>query len=207
MSIQDISNRSGMSYSTIIEVGAGRCERIYRITEESILGVEPPGDKWNPIGDSPIDVTGSRRRLQALAVQGFSLSFLREKTGLARSYIGEIRSGPKKTVMVSRFRLVRDVHDEFWDIDPVEVGLKTSAVVRMKTWAEKNKWLPTEAWDDIDDPNCKPTPKTPRYVALTEDYQELIQYRGNERSDVAKRLGAELNTIERAVSYYNSKAS
>lgn len=207
MSRHDIAARSGMSYSVVTEVGAGRSERIHRITEESILGVKVPESNWEPAGNGYVGAAGSSRRLQALGVQGFPLSFLCQETGLSKSRIGVIRSGSKPVLMMSGFRLIRDVHDKFWDVDPLDVGLREGAVCRTRLWAKRHKWWPTEAWSDIDDPACKPSLKTPRYVILAEGCQELMQVRGSRKEDVAKRLGVSVNTLDKAVGYYNAKAS
>lgn len=104
-------------------------------------------------------------------------------------------------------QLFSKLHDELWDVDPVEAGMSANAAARVKGNAKKRKWWPTEAWSDIDDPACKPSLKTPRSVVLVEDFKELIQVRGVTREDAAKRLGVRVNTVEKAIERYAKIAS
>lgn len=202
----DIAARSGMSVGQVKEVAAGRCERIYEITEESILGVKVPDDDWVPVADGFADTTGSRRRLQALTVQGFPLSFLTAKTGLAKSTVSLVRSGRKAQVMSSGLRAIKAVHEEFWDEDPLELGLSPEVVAKAKGWAKKYGWLPTEAWDDIDDPECEPRTKpTPKYVRTAEDYRELTDRFGLNRRQAAERLDMSVDALNAALGYYEKR--
>lgn len=206
MSPGDIAARSGVSVGQVKEVAAGRCERIYEITEESILGVVVPDGDWIPVADGFADATGSRRRLQALTVQGFPLSFLTVETGLAKSTVSLVRSGRKTQIMSSVLRTIRAAHEKFWDEDPLELGVSPEAVAKAKGWSKKYGWLPTEAWDDIDDPDCKPRTKpTPKYVRVAEDYREMTERFGLNRRQAAERLEMSVDALNAALGYYEKR--
>ncbi len=189
-----------------MDILKGRSGLIYRVTEEALLGISVPVDGWEPTGDSALDGTGTIRRLQALSVQGYPLTALMAETGLARATICDLRSGRRVRVMLSGMLAVRDAHDRLWDVDPIDAGVSPEASVKVKTWARKNGWLPSEAWSDIDDSECEPVLKTFRYVALTEDFRELEKM-GYNRKDAAERLGVSISTLEKAIGYYNRKES
>lgn len=203
MSTIDISERSGVSTTRVKQILQGRRERIYRTTEEALLGIPIPEDGWTPIRDGRTNAVGARRRLQALAVQGFPTSVLVEETRLDDRTISELRSGVRSQVQVSRLRLIIEVHDRLWDVDPLSMGVPSASVTRARQWAAKQNWYPTEAWADIDDPDCKPVLKTPRYIALTEDARELMAHQGYTRKGAAERLGVEVDTLNAAMAYYD----
>lgn len=200
MPVIDIGERSGVSATQIRGILHGRIDRTYRVTEEAILGVSIPEGDWTPTADGFANITGTRRRLQALSVQGFPLSFLAMRMDTGRTAVRGLRSGPQMQVRVSTLRKVVRLHDELWDADPFDLGLSPSPVHRAQKWAEKQGWLPTEAWSDIDDPECVPTLDTPRHVALAEDAEELMRTQGYSRGDAAARLGVSKKYLEKVLS-------
>lgn len=207
MSPTDIANRSGISVTHVKYVIQGGVERIHRDTQDAILGIEIPPDGWEPETDGLTASTGTARRLQALSVQGFPLSALSERSGLTPRTLSELRAGLRPQVFISNMRTVLEMHEELWDRDPLEDGIPQGSVTRARDWAAKQKWQPTEAWDDIDDPGCKPQKGTPRYVILTEDAHELMESQGYSRKHAAERLGVSVAALNRAESYYKTKVA
>lgn len=207
MSPTDIADLSGVSVTHVKYVIQGSVERIHRDTQDAILGIPVPQDGWETRTDGLTDSTGTARRLRALAVQGFPLSALSERSGLTARTISEMRAGLRPQVFISNMRTVAELHEAIWDRDPLEDGIPQSSVTRAKDWAAKQKWHPTEAWDDIDDPECQPQKGTPRYVILTEDAHELMTGQGYTRQHAAERLGVSVSALNRAESYYRSKVA
>lgn len=207
MSAKDIANRSGVCETVVLEVVRREHKRIYRTTEEAILGIPIPEDGWTPITDGITDAVGTRRRLQALSFQGFPLSFLARETGLCRRRTYVLRSGKQARVFISGMLAVTEVHDRFWDTDPLSTGLRPHDVTRARQWAQRQDWLPTEVWSDIDDPDCEPVLSTPRYMALTDDAEELMTQQGYTRTLAAERLGVAVSTLNTAFWYRNQRAT
>lgn len=205
MSVIDISDCSGVSQTQVRSIFRGKAERVHRVTAEAILGIPFPEYGRLPDTDGLTDATGARRRLQALTVQGFSIGFMARQNDDPVRTLSVLRHGARTQIRISRLRTIVALHDEFWDRDPREAGLAASAVTRAKAWAEGKKWWPTEAWDDIDDPDCKPKIGTPRYVALTEDARELMDEHGQTRKQAALRLGVKTDTLTAAMQYYDRK--
>lgn len=205
MSATDIANRAGIDEATMWAILAGRCEIIMWITEDCILGVPIPDEGYTPVVDGKADATGARRRLQALAVQGFPLSFVKDRIGAKESTLNVVRSGVRTRILISRIVKIREVHEMFWDTDPLslEIGQRESSIAQAS--ARRGGWLPTEAWADIDDPECKPVLKTPRYVQLTEDYRELTGKYGLNRRQAADRLEVSVDTLNAALGYYEKR--
>lgn len=206
LSAKDISERSGVSISQALRLLRGDLPGMLRVNADAILAVPMPGDGMPGRQDGWADATGARRRLQALALQGFSTTVLSDESGLMRLTISDIRSGSQERIKLSTLRVVIALHDRFWDVDPLGMGVKSSAVSRTVKHAEREKWFPTEAWDDIDDPACEPRRKpTPKYVRTTEDFRELTEKFGLNRRQAADRLGMSVDAVNAAVGYYEKR--
>lgn len=202
VSALDIAERSGVSPTQVRRLLRGELPGMLRETSDAILGVPMPDEGKPGREDGLVDATGARRRLQALAVQGFSTTVLSVESGVMRLTISDIRAGTQKRIRLSTLRVVVALHEKLWDVDPLDLGVKLSAVSRTKKHAEREGWLPTEAWSDIDDPDCKPALGAPRYVVLTEDAQELMEKQGYTRKAAAERLGVKTDTLNAAMAYY-----
>lgn len=202
MSAKDISTLSGVDEKVIVSMLRGDRSQIHWTTEEALLGVKVPDEGWVPNSDGMIASIGAMRRLQALAVQGFAPSVLSEESGLHVKTIRMVRAGDRPRILISRNRVIRNTHDRLWDTDPLSLGIRLADVERARQYAEAQKWYPTEAWEDIDDPDCKPIRRTPRYVALTEDAEELMREQGYSSPMAAERLGVKPRTLRSARSHY-----
>lgn len=93
---------------------------------------------------SELTAIGTTRRLQALAVMGWSLGQVSERTGLDPDYLDKIRKGSEVTL---------------WDQEKI-AALYRGAVIDPLSWcpardevqaqAISNGWQGPAAWDDID---------------------------------------------------------
>lgn len=206
MSATDIASRAGIHEATMWAILAGRCEIIMWITEDCILGVPVPDEGYMPVVDGKADATGSRRRLQALAVQGFPLSFIGARVGAKESILNVVRSGARTRIHISRIVKIREVHEMLWDTDPLSLGIGQRESSIAQASARRGGWHPTEAWADIDDPECAPVKKTaPKYVRTAEDYREMTERFGLNRRQAAERLGLSLDALNAALGYYEKR--
>lgn len=206
MSATDIASRAGIDERTVQSVLSGKYPVIMDITEECILGVPMPPDDYMPVVDGKADATGARRRLQALAVRGFPLSFVSPRVGSKESSLNVVRSGARTKILISRMVLIRRVHEEFCDLDPLKLGIGQRESSIAQAVARRGKWLPTEAWEDIDDPACEPRTKPiPKYVCTTENYRELTERFGLNRRQAAERMGMSVDAVNAALGYYEKR--
>ena len=105
----------------------------------------------------PLDATGTRRRLQALIWNGWSLSTLAGRYGctpkgvrrmLAYERVGQGTAGK-----------VRALYDDLWDQSPPQgTPYERRAVTTARGYARERGWVPPLAWDEdaIDDPAAVP---------------------------------------------------
>ncbi|MFF0942709.1 hypothetical protein ACFYE2_00565 [Kocuria sp. CPCC 205300] len=127
--------------------------------------------KHLPAPTGRIDATGTRRRLQALAVIGWTTARVAEVAGIDRNVAQYLRSGKHAGCTVETSRRVAAAYDDLWDRTP---PAGTPSEKRDATWvtrtAEKHGWLPPAAWDDdrIDDPAY-----TPNVTRLKRDLQTV----------------------------------
>ena len=119
---------------------------IRRSTFDRVMAMPMPDAS---VTDSRVmSALGARRRLQALAVRGWSLSVISKKTGINVGTLCEIRNGASKTLRQSTHVTIARTYEELED------GEGTCA--RARTKALRNHWAPPIAWDDIDNPSEKP---------------------------------------------------
>jgi transcriptional regulator with XRE-family HTH domain len=202
----DIAERSGVSVTQVRRLLRGGLPGMLRVNSDAILGVPMPHESKPGRGDGWADATGARRRLQALAIQGFSTTVLSDESGVARLTISDIRAGTQQRICLSTLRVIILLHDRLWDVDPLDMDLRLSAVTRTIKHAERERWLPTEAWDRIDDPACEPRKKpTPKYVRTAEDYDELTSRFGLNRRQAAERLEMSVDAVNAALGYYEKR--
>ncbi|WP_446458600.1 hypothetical protein [Streptomyces rochei] len=132
----------------------GPSRKIRRETAELILSY------WPALGDFPdgalLDATGTRRRLEALAVRGWSRNAVGREIGMRPDNFRAAVSKDKVTARVAR--LVGAVYDKWWNQDPLDHGTSLNAVSRVRGDAARSGFHGPLAWDDdsIDDPTALP---------------------------------------------------
>jgi hypothetical protein len=107
-----------------------------------ILAVSPKRDNRR---DAYVHATGSRRRLQALAVNGYSTRYLAARLGHKHAAtVQDIASGKTPTVRYRTMDAIRDLYEELWD--------RPGGNARSASIARAKGWLPPLAWvDDLID--------------------------------------------------------
>ncbi|WP_331731862.1 hypothetical protein OG298_45275 (plasmid) [Streptomyces sp. NBC_01005] len=164
-------NAAGMPYRAI-------CERLGLAHESSLQhlmwgrGEHGPGRQvrcetaelvlsyWPSMEDFPdaarIDATGTRRRIQALAVRGWPRHVMAKRIGMDESNFRKAVNRDRITARLAR--QVAAVYDALWDQDPLEHGVPLNAVSRVRADAARLGFWSALAWDDdtIDDPSAVP---------------------------------------------------
>ena len=182
MSPTDIARQARLSLRTV----QGVKQRIYvqGPTAAAILAVQPtaPGP---PLG--MVSAIGSRRRVQALAAMGWSLTEQAHRSGMCLQQVWQLAQTPKGVVTVSTDRKFRDLFEQ--------LSATPGPSKRSRTAAAKNGWVPPLAWNDIDDPDevpdvCgDPDPDYADPVAVSRALDgDRVSLTGPERAE-ALRLG------------------
>ncbi|MBI0301043.1 hypothetical protein JBE04_43030 [Streptomyces sp. PRKS01-29] len=176
--------------SGLVAIYNGERTKIHRSTHARILAVQPPakGD-----GGQLIDVTGSRRRIQALVYVGHSLRAVAEAAGTGRMRIHAIASGAQPTIQRNLAERIDAAYKRL-AYKPVPVNKFTT---RSRNTAKAKGWHGPLAWDDIDNPDAQPElepaaghvpdqSETARHVAA--EIQHLAAFNIPEH-EIAQRVG------------------
>jgi lambda repressor-like predicted transcriptional regulator len=156
---QSISRGAGLSRWALDHVMWGHKDsgpggRVRKEIAEALLAYWPTLDDF-PDG-SRVDACGTRRRLQALMVRGFTYRVIAPRCGLSVDTLERALTIDRVTARVAR--AVRDAYNVLWDRSPEETGVRAAVAEQQRRRFAAKGWSPTLAWDDdtIDDPAATP---------------------------------------------------
>jgi hypothetical protein len=168
-------------------------------TAAKILAVRPDPDLR--AGGARIDATGTRRRLQALQVLGWSQRRLAELLGTQQVVVGKVARGQSEFVRVATARRVRDLYERIWDQQPpASTKRERQSATNARRAAAARGWAPPMAWDDdtIDDPKAKPegtgVSKGRGKLPADDEIKFLIEG-GDSIETIAVRFGAKATAV------------
>lgn len=147
VTILAIAEAAGLHPTVLHRIRSGKIDLIERETQTKILAAKPgPGQHVN--------VTGTRRRLQAMAALGYSLSDVSDATGVKQPLITNIRTGKNVSTAPETAEAIK----EFYDIVKDTPAAETVMSRRATAFADKYGWAPPSAWEgrNIDDPDVGP---------------------------------------------------
>jgi hypothetical protein len=172
--------------------------RVRPSTMARILAVNPKRDNRR---DGYTDATGSRRRLQALAVNGWPTRNLAAQLGQKHgTTVQDIASGKTPTIRLRTMDAVRDLYEQLWD--QAGPSQRTAAIAKGKGW------LPALAWDDdlIDRPDHEADDVRRRGVSgggsgiTLEDIEEARQQGYESAQQIGWRLGVSRDAVQQILS-------
>lgn len=168
--------------------------RIRPATERKLLAV-----KADVADGAHVDSTGTRRRLQALMLMGWSGSELGRRIGVLPTNMPSLIHGTRVTA--ARARAVRHLYEELRDRRPTaRNGQHAASIARATAAACRLGWAPPAAWDHatIDDPAGWPdVGERPRsHVVDLNEVQHLAEG-GCSLEEIARRMNTTVASIER----------
>jgi len=196
MSQWDITIAAGWKSRNAL-ADAYRRVNVHPATLARVLAVTaPPASRRNGY----VDATGSRRRLQALAVMGWSTRRIaRELGNLDPQTYQYIESGRTKTIRRRTAQAITELYDRLWS--------QQGPSPRSTRVALTKGWVPPLAWDDdeIDDPKASPrssgwVPKSQRdRQQVVEDFLDTWDHHGGRVDIAAHRLNMTISALDRAL--------
>ena len=180
-------------------------KRVTPRTLARVLAVHPELDNRK---DAYVDATGSARRLQALAVNGWPTRNLAKQLGHKDpATIQHIANGKTPTIRLRTKDDIRALFDELWD--------QPGPSKRTADIAKARGWLPALAWDDdlIDRPEHQPEDVRRRGVSgggsgiTLEDIEEAREQGYGTAEQIGWRLGATRDAVQAIISRTNRLAS
>jgi hypothetical protein len=158
-------------------------------TSSAILAVSPPlivhGEE---VADGAvIPSAGTVRRLQALAVAGYGITFLADELGMKFQYVSHLRAGNNQQVTANIARRVDALFRKYELIPGPSRATANRAILQ--------GWAPALAWDEdtIDDPQANPDRGAENNDWL-DAYFELRDM-GVSKEVATERLGLKWSTV------------
>ncbi|MDD7813655.1 hypothetical protein PP713_13885 [Mycobacterium sp. CSUR Q5927] len=155
-------------------------------TARRVMSVRIPG-RVVADGTGFVDATGTRRRLQALRVAGWSALELARQLGCSESMV--CKRNHQSIVRASTAAAVVELFNR--------LQLIPGPSERARRHAARKGWLPPLAFDDdtIDDPAAKPNLGS-RVVRFVDRYRDVTEHVGETNLEaIAKRLGMSVQSV------------
>lgn len=153
-------------------------------------------------GSTKVDATGARRRLQALAVIGWSPNQIAETSGLHPRTVSNIQAGRAERIAPRTFVAACAAFEALcMTLPPLSQGRSRSIVM---AHASRHGWVGPLSYDNIDDPAEVPSqPEAPvrgrhQRSVYAEDVEWLADS-GETLEAIAIRLGIKVDSVERAL--------
>lgn len=206
MSIKAISRECGVAPVTIRRIRDGH--RTRTSTQDKLMAVSPRARELTreTPGRVLVDGAGTRRRLRALVVRGWTAVRLAEQLGCTSPNVRQAVLKGEDEPTLARFALtVRDLYDELWDQEPpCGNGYELGQAKRGMKDAIERGWAPPMAWDEesIDNPTAGPAEwrevtdlGTGRRRMHLDDVEDCASW-GLDVAGTAERLGVTVAAVE-----------
>lgn len=143
-----------------------------------------------------VPAVGMHRRVQALVWQGWSISELARRLGVAPSDLN--RSMRRPTVTAGRFDDVRKLFTELFGVAPPETNRREKcSATRSRNWAREQGWVSGMAWTNIDDPNESPAGPAGGRKQVDRELVLWLHNEGLSARQIADRAGCAERTVDR----------
>lgn len=215
--IRQVMSETGMTlvqFAAAAEISFGTLQNFMyrprqRVTTETAGKVTAVTTAAPVPGIGRIGTAGSTRRLQALAVLGWSCRQLGARLGIHENSVRRIMRAGRPRVTVETAAKIRRLYDDLWNTPaPQRTPSEREAARRIREAAERDGWLPGAAWndDEIDSPAAVPVEGWKRgrerkirpAADLIEDAEHLLGF-GQSFEMVAARLGVTPDGLEKAL--------
>lgn len=198
LSYNSVAQAAGVAATFVRDHHQRRYDTVFSHYAAAILAVNyRPTDR-----QTMVLAIGARRRVEALAAIGYSLTDQAAHVGMGRAT--NLRDMVRQTLLsATTHRAITAMFDE-WSGTP-------GPSARSITWAAKAGYLPPLAWEDdaIDDPDAQPAAgrRSPTVGVPAEDIAWLMSPAGGALTAelVAERFGLRLETVHSAVSRHRHR--
>jgi DNA invertase Pin-like site-specific DNA recombinase/transcriptional regulator with XRE-family HTH domain len=162
---KQIADRAGIDRASLDAIVKGRTHTTLAVTGQAILGVTLPPMRSRR---GFIEATGTRRRLQALALAGWTAARVGQRLGVIQRNISRVRHGDIRRVRATFAASVAQLYD-------AEAG-RPDLITRADREVPSGKaWLPARMWtpQTIDDPHANPLAPMAQPVGVRRRLQAL----------------------------------
>jgi transcriptional regulator with XRE-family HTH domain len=218
LSVESIARLSGVSPKSLASLiwgieGRPPTSKVRQDNADRIFGVRPRLDLLKPT--CAVDSTGTRRRLQALQVLGWSPGVLSSQLSMSHTYVNRICRGELTQVRIYTANSVKALYERMWDKQPPEsTRYEQMVATRMRRKASRNGWAAPMAWDDdeIDRPSAEPEGVIVKQNAIRKlpEWSELLLLVDDLRETdeaIAQRFDVHIKTVKTTIARARRKAA
>jgi hypothetical protein len=205
ISINAIARTAGLDEWTLrnfLPATSGKRPRKHRVTPEVARKILAVTAESAAVGY--VDGTGTRRRIQALAANGWPMRRVAEHLGLNPTYVGDLtrRTKQDRPVFAATADKVARAYEQLKNKKPTRHGIEARVAKRIRGLAASKRWAPSSYWDKhpgaIDDPHFESSYGVTRREIVAHDAGELMRFGGLDKEGAAERLGVSKSYIEHA---------
>ena len=218
LSVESIARLSGVSPKSLASLiwgieGRPPTSKVRQDNADRIFGVKPRLDLLKPT--CAVDSTGTRRRLQALQVLGWSPGLLSTRLSMSHTYVNRICRGEIPQVRIYTVKSVTALYEDLWDKRPPEsTQYEQMVATRMRRKALRNGWAPPMAWDEdgIDRPSAQPEGVIAKTYLVRKlpgwaDLLFLVDDLNETPEAIAQRFGVHIKTVKSTIIRARRKAA
>lgn len=159
MTCRAISDATGIGRRSIPDIifRPGTCKTLPRPGYERLMALsfsEPGAD----VRGAQLSPEPARRRLGALWLAGYTLTFQADWLGSTNQQLSKITRGENKIIHHDLNRRIAEMYDKLIATDPEELGVSAHDKARTAGHATGRGFAPASCWDEttIDDPDAFP---------------------------------------------------
>lgn len=190
---EQVAAAAGVNQATVSVIMSRPGSQVRRSTAAAIFAVRL--DQVAPVPRGLVDATGTRRRLQALMVLGYTIPDVARRVGVGESSLQQTVEGRWTRIKSVTATKVARVYRQL----SVTTAPPSRFAEQARNEAMARGWHGPMAWDDIDDPACIPEPDEPLSPGSVswEDIAELAA-QGLDDQTIGRRLRVSPRTVLRA---------
>lgn len=190
---EQIAAAAGVNQATVSVIMSRPSSQVRRSTAAAIFEVRL--DQVAPVPRGLVDATGTRRRLQALMVLGYTIPDVARRVGVGESSLQQTVDGRWARIKSVTATKVARVYRQWSVVRAPESRFAEQA----RNEAMAHGWHGPMAWEDIDDPECLPDPGEP-VAPMSVHPSDVAELAGQGLDDhaIGRRLGVSPRTVLRA---------
>ncbi|MFE5895868.1 helix-turn-helix domain-containing protein [Streptomyces sp. NPDC056488] len=196
ISYAQIARQSGLHENHVHRIANGHSKQVRPATAEAILALTAES-----VQRKVLPITGSARRLQALAAIGWPFTTLATYIGMNPRGISRINYQPY--IFQSTAKAIVAAYERLKDQKPEDHGVSLVGAQKSRALAERRGWPDPLWWEDmghIDDPEFDPATaerelNRDELGALRREEIEHLSSYGCDAETIAKRLHMHLGTV------------
>ena len=195
-----IATAAGVSPSTVVNVMRRHRPKVKAGTAKVLTHLTWADLARNQHAAEKVPSVGSRRRIEALIWNGYTVLQIADASGIHHSNIDRILHGHRPVILARTAQGIDQAYRALWATFPATSDWKAARnATASRNRAIARGYRPALSWDDIDDPNAVPDYGAEPTRDLTPDELTAEVARLTRRGLSAAQIAHQLDVSERTV--------